>query len=163
RGNPRYKRYLAAELRTSVWNLVELYLASLRDRGEAEARRHFDWFRSIVVEPEDEWLFEAMALKARQPKLSYADTIGYTIARRLDRALPADHGHRVCGETRPRSRVRAARRRRRAGTDDGMDAARNPPGGRLCRHIDQPQRTESRVGGDGEEHPALSEPRPRGG
>ncbi len=95
RGNPRYKRYLAAELRTSVWNLVELYLASLRDRGEAEARRHFDRFRSIAVEPEDEWLFEAMALKARRPKLSYADTIGYTIARRLGaRFLTGDEAFR---------------------------------------------------------------------
>lgn len=95
RGNPRYKRYLAAELRTSVWNLVELYLASLRDRGEAEARRLFDRFRSIVVEPEDEWLFEAMALKARRPKLSYADTIGYTIARRLGaRFLTGDEAFR---------------------------------------------------------------------
>src|SRR2546421_617785 len=74
---------------------ASLYLASLRDRGEAEARRHFDRFRSIAVEPEDEWLFEAMALKARRPKLSYADTIGYTIARRLGaRFLTGDEAFR---------------------------------------------------------------------
>jgi len=47
------------------------------------------------VEPEDEWLFEAMALKARRPKLSYADTIGYTTARRLGaRFLTGDEAFR---------------------------------------------------------------------
>ncbi len=95
RGNPRYRRYLASELRTSLWNLVELYLAILRDRGEAEARRQFARFRGISVEPEDEWLFEAMALKARRPKLSYADAVGYTSARRLGaRFLTGDEAFR---------------------------------------------------------------------
>jgi hypothetical protein len=78
-----------------VWNLVELYLASLRDRGEVEARRHFERFRRIAVDPNDEWLFEAMALKVRRPKLSYADTIGYTISRRLGaRFLTGDEAFR---------------------------------------------------------------------
>lgn len=95
RGNPRYRRYLAAELRTSVWNLVELYLAILRDRGEEDARRHFARFRGIAVEAQDEWLFEAMGLKVRRSKLSYADTIGYTMARRLGaRFLTGDEAFR---------------------------------------------------------------------
>lgn len=95
RGNPRYRRYLAAELRTSVWNLVELYLAVLRDRGEADAQRQFKRFRTIVVDPEDEWLFEAMALKLRRPKLSYVDAIGYTAARRTGaRFLTGDEAFR---------------------------------------------------------------------
>jgi len=47
------------------------------------------------VEPEDEWLLEAMALKARRPRLSYADTIGYTAARRLGaRFLTGDEAFR---------------------------------------------------------------------
>ena len=83
RGNPRYRRYLSAELRTSVWNLVELYLAILRDRGEDEDQRQFARFRTIAIDPEDGWLFEAMGLKVRRPKLSYADAIGYTAARRI--------------------------------------------------------------------------------
>jgi hypothetical protein len=37
----------------------------------------------IVIDPEDGWLFEAMGLKARRPKFSYADAIGYTAARRI--------------------------------------------------------------------------------
>jgi len=95
RGNPRYRRYLSAELRTSLWNLVELYLAMLRDRGEEEARRQFARFRGIAVDPEDEWLFEAMALKMRRPKLSYADAVGYTAARRLGaRFLTGDEAFR---------------------------------------------------------------------
>jgi predicted nucleic acid-binding protein len=95
RGNPRYRRYLSAELRTSRWNLVELYLAILRDRGEPEARRQFARFRAISVEPEDEWLFEAMSLKARKPKLSYADAVGYATARRIGaRFLTGDEAFR---------------------------------------------------------------------
>ncbi len=95
RGNLRYRRYLAAELRTSVWNLVELYLAILRDRGEIEAQRQFARFRTILVDPEDGWLFEAMELKVRRPKLSYADAIGYTAARRIGaRFLTGDEAFR---------------------------------------------------------------------
>lgn len=95
RGNERYRRFLSAELRTSLWNLVELYLAILRDRGEAEARRQFTRFRAIAIEPQDEWLFEAMALKARRPKLSYADAVGYAAARRIGaRFLTGDEAFR---------------------------------------------------------------------
>jgi len=95
RGSPRYRRYLAAELRTSVWNLVELYLAILRDRGEDEAQRQFARFRTIAIDPGDGWLFEAMGLKVRRPKLSYADAIGYTAARRIGaRFLTGDEAFR---------------------------------------------------------------------
>jgi predicted nucleic acid-binding protein len=82
-------------LRTSLWSLVELYLAVLRDRGEAEARRQFARFRTLAVDPDDEWLFEAMELKARRPKLSYADAVGYTAARRIGaRFLTGDEAFR---------------------------------------------------------------------
>jgi predicted nucleic acid-binding protein len=74
---------------------VELYLAILRDRGEDEARRAFARFRPISIEPEDEWLFEAMTLKVRRPKLSYVDAVGYTAARRLGaRFLTGDEAFR---------------------------------------------------------------------
>lgn len=82
-------------MRTSVWNLVELHLAILRDRGESEAQRQFARFRTIVVDPEDGWLFEAMGQKLRRPKLSYADAIGYTAARRIGaRFLTGDEAFR---------------------------------------------------------------------
>lgn len=82
-------------MRTSLWSLVELYLAVLRDRGEAEARRQFARFRTLAVDPDDEWLFEAMELKARRPKLSYADAVGYTAARRIGaRFLTGDEAFR---------------------------------------------------------------------
>ena len=82
-------------MRTSVWNLVELYLAILRDRGEDEAQRQFARFRTIAIDPEDGWLFEAMGLKVRRPKLSYADAIGYTAARRIGaRFLTGDEAFR---------------------------------------------------------------------
>jgi len=95
RGNERYRRYLAAELFTSRWNLVELYLAVLRERGEDEARRQFTRFRPVAVEVVDDWIFEAMGLKLARSSLSYADAIGYTAARRLGaRFLTGDEAFR---------------------------------------------------------------------
>lgn len=47
------------------------------------------------MDPDDECLFEAMALKLRRPKLSYADAIGYTMARRFGaRFLTGDEAFR---------------------------------------------------------------------
>lgn len=67
----------------------------LRDRGETEARSQFGRFRDLVVETQDDWLFEAMQLKLTKPSLSYADAIGYTSARRLDaRFLTGDEAFR---------------------------------------------------------------------
>jgi len=78
-----------------LWNLVDLYLFVLRDLGEIEAKRQFARFRDLVVEPPDDWLFEAMALKRASPKLSYADTVGYTASRRLKaRFLTGDSAFR---------------------------------------------------------------------
>ena len=83
KGNDRFRRYLAAELFTTLWNLVELYLAILRERGDEEAQRQFARFRPLIVDVRDDWIFEAMALKLSRSSLSYADAIGYTAARRL--------------------------------------------------------------------------------
>ncbi len=83
KGNERYRRYLAAELFTSLWHLVELYLAVLREHGDEGARRQFVRFRPLCVEVPDDWIFEAMALKLSRSPLSYADAIGYAAARRL--------------------------------------------------------------------------------
>jgi len=95
KGNERYRRYVAAELSTSRWNLVELYLAVLRERNEEEARRQFVRFRPLAVDVPDDWIFEAMAMKLSRSSLSYADTIGYTAARRLGaRFLTGDEAFR---------------------------------------------------------------------
>jgi predicted nucleic acid-binding protein len=95
KGSERYRRYLAAELFTSRWNLVELHLAILRERGEDEARRQFMRFRPLAVDISDDWIFEAMALKLTRSSLSYADAIGYTAARRLGaRFLTGDEAFR---------------------------------------------------------------------
>jgi len=80
---------------TTLWNLAELYLVVLRDRGEKEARNQFARFRDLAVETPDDWLFEAMGLKLRKPSLSYADAIGYVAARRLGaRFLTGDDAFR---------------------------------------------------------------------
>jgi len=98
RGNERYRRYLAAELFTSLWNLVELYLALLRDRGDMDAKRQFARFRRIAVDVPDDWLFEAMVFKRDHPRLSSADAIGYSAAQRLAaRFLTGDNAFRRMG------------------------------------------------------------------
>lgn len=95
RGSPRYRQYLAAKLYTTLLNLIELYLAILRDFGEEEAKRQFARFRDLVSELPDDWLYEAMALKLKRPKLSYADAVGYTASRRLQcRFLTGDPAFR---------------------------------------------------------------------
>lgn len=95
KGNPRYRRFLAAKLFTTLWNLTELYLVVLRDHGEEESKRQFARFRGLVVEIPDDWLFDAMALQLRKAALSYADAIGYVAAQRLDaRFLTGDEAFR---------------------------------------------------------------------
>lgn len=94
-GNEKYRRYLSAEPLTSTWNIVELYLAVLRARGEAEAKRQSARFRKIAVEMPADWLFEAIAFKRDPPTLSHADAIGHTAARRLGaRLLTGDEAFR---------------------------------------------------------------------
>lgn len=83
KGNKRYEKYLDLERVTvTKLNLIELYYAVLRDFGETEAKRHYFFYSPFAKEITDEVIFEAMVFKLKHRRLSYADCIGYVIARR---------------------------------------------------------------------------------
>lgn len=87
RGNEGYAGFIEGEgWSTSILNLIELYYAVLRDNDESSADEAYSAFRRRAVEVTDADVREAMKLrlrlKARRLDLSYADAIGYAIARR---------------------------------------------------------------------------------
>lgn len=66
-----------------------------RHLGREEARRLVARFRGLAVEPSEDLLWDAMDLKLDRPALSYADAIGYTLARDLGaRFLTGDRAFR---------------------------------------------------------------------
>lgn len=82
KGNRRYQKYVDAERVTvTKLNLIELYYAILRDFGEIEAKRHYFFYSPFIREITDEIVFEAMRLRLKHRRLSYADCIGYVTAR----------------------------------------------------------------------------------
>ncbi|MGH9921591.1 MAG: PIN domain-containing protein [Nitrososphaerales archaeon] len=86
-GNKRYSKYLDAELHTSKLNLMELYFLMLREHGEDMAERAYATFRVLETSFNDEDVKESMKmrlrLKAGKTHLSYADALGYQLAKRL--------------------------------------------------------------------------------
>ncbi len=86
-GNKRYLRYFKNDLHTSKLNLMELYFLVLREHGENTADRSYATFRLFETSFDDEDVKEAMKLrlrlKAGKNHLSYADALGYHIAKRI--------------------------------------------------------------------------------
>ena len=82
KGNPRYKRYLREKITVTKLNLIELYFSILRDFGEAEAKKHYSSYLPFVEEISDEIIFESMRFRLDHRNFSYADCVGYLLARR---------------------------------------------------------------------------------
>lgn len=83
KGNKRYEKYIGVGRKiVTKLNLIELYYAILRDFGEVEAKRHYVFYLPFAGEVTDEVVFEAMKFRLGHRGLSYADCIGYTIAKR---------------------------------------------------------------------------------
>ncbi len=85
RGSESYKKYFSCECRTSLMNLLEVYYADLRDFGREAAVSDFQRLKMNAVEIKDEDVFEAMEFKLskKHANLSYADCIGYIMARHM--------------------------------------------------------------------------------
>lgn len=89
-GNAKFARYVDhGDCVTSIFNLTELYFAALRDHSEEYADRVYLAFRPNLVEITDEDVKEGMLdrlrLKAKGAGLSYADAVGYAMAKRTRR------------------------------------------------------------------------------
>ena len=84
RGNELLEQYFNQEgLRTSIFNIAELYYKILSDFGEQKADEKTLPFLSILEEPKPLTIKKAMKFRLANKKkgLSYADCIGYQIAK----------------------------------------------------------------------------------
>jgi len=83
KGSENYAKYRSCDCKTSIFNLVELYFALLREGGPAAAAAGYRRLKSCLVGIHDEDVFEAMQfrLSAKKKNLSYADCMGYVMAR----------------------------------------------------------------------------------
>ncbi|MBI2670430.1 PIN domain-containing protein [Candidatus Woesearchaeota archaeon] len=75
--NPSYIKYSEEIITITLFNLIELYYAVLRDFNETKAKAIFYRFKECIKEIDDEIIFEAIHLKLKNKNLSYADCIGY--------------------------------------------------------------------------------------
>lgn len=80
--NPLYQRYKEEELKTSLFQLYELYYLILRDYNEEIAKLQFYRFFDECIEIKEQHIFAAAALKLQRRKanLSYVDALGYAAA-----------------------------------------------------------------------------------
>lgn len=89
RGSPAYQRYALEELTTTMFNLLELAYALIKDFEPSQALNILTQVQAHiqVIEPSIEDLVNAskLRLKARQEErnLSLINCLGYVIAKRL--------------------------------------------------------------------------------
>jgi len=81
KGNPRYRKYLKGRILLTKLNLIEFYYAVLRDFNEEEAKKQYFFYLPFVEEITDDVVFEAMKFRLEHKDLSYADCIGYIMAK----------------------------------------------------------------------------------
>ena len=84
KGNINYFSYGDEQIIFSIFNLVEIYFAILRDFGKKTAEGIYEKYYPAVINIPDNILKEAMEfrLKNKTKRLSYADCIGYMYALR---------------------------------------------------------------------------------
>ena len=85
RANPKYIKYFKEhEGVTAFHNATEVYYIMLREEGEESAKISLDFLRQITIFPNFDIIEESMKfrLKNRKLKFSYADCLGYIIAKR---------------------------------------------------------------------------------
>ena len=95
-GNPYYQKYfIESEGITSFYNLMEVYYSLLKDNAEDKANELLILFKHIIVEPLIDDIKNSMKFrfKYRKIKFSYADCLGYAIAKRSNfKFLTGDEG-----------------------------------------------------------------------
>jgi len=83
KGSPKYENYLDSELFTSLLNLYEMYYNLLKVSDETTAKEKFFQFKQFLIPIEDEHIFLASKFRLENTKLrlSYADCLGYAVAK----------------------------------------------------------------------------------
>lgn len=84
KGNSNYAKYVQEPVVLTIFNLAEIYWASLKEYGAGIANQVYDEYKPAVAEIDDETLKESIRfrLKNKNKNLSYADCIGYVFALR---------------------------------------------------------------------------------
>ncbi len=82
---------------TTLYNAMEVYYSILKEGGINEGKKALEMLNSIIIYPDLSYVEEAMKfrLENKEKKLSYADCLGYTVAKRLKiKFLTGDEGFR---------------------------------------------------------------------
>ena len=81
-GNDSYKKFINIPITITVFNLAEIYLASLKHYTKEKANEIYKEYLQCVVEIPEEVMKNAMKFKLKHNKkrFSYADCIGYIYA-----------------------------------------------------------------------------------
>ena len=85
RGNPSYTKYKNFALVTNTLNLSEVFYSLLKSEGKLIAEQMLENLNMEFIEISEDIAIESSKFKYlnRKKKLSYADCIGYTTARKL--------------------------------------------------------------------------------
>ncbi len=84
--NPKFIRYFEEhDGILTLLNVLEVYYAALRDLGKEKADTVLNTIYPLIVHPSKEIIQKAMAFRLEQKRknLSYADCIGYILAKEL--------------------------------------------------------------------------------
>ncbi len=84
KGNENYKEYSKSDIATSYFNLFELYYNLIKTYDKEIAMKFIETLKDFCVPININMIFDASTFKLNSPeKFSYADSIGYIIAKRL--------------------------------------------------------------------------------
>ena len=84
KGNRNYERFQSETIYTTVFNLAEFFYSALSEHGEGTARAKLAELNADKIEIHDEDIVQACKLRLENKKknLSYADCMGYVVAKR---------------------------------------------------------------------------------
>ena len=84
KGNVNYEEYSKSDIATSYFNLLELYYNLIKTYDKEIAMKFIETLKDFCVPINIDMIFDASTFKLNYPKkFSYADSIGYIIAKRL--------------------------------------------------------------------------------
>ncbi len=83
KGNPEYQKYSKETIHTTILNLYEFFYSALAEFGEEKAKEAMSKLNAVKVDISESDVVQAskFRLSNKQKKLSYADALGYEIAR----------------------------------------------------------------------------------
>lgn len=83
KGNENYKEYASCSVVTTYFHLFELYYNLIRAHDKETVNKFFERLKEFCIELRFEWIIDASELKLKNKNLSYADCLGYIVAKKL--------------------------------------------------------------------------------